>query len=218
MSGEEQLAEGPSTGTDATRPRRRRNAQATRQALLEAASRRFVTDGYERTTLRDVAADVGVDVALIKRYFESKDGLFDAALASTPQFLGDAEGRPSDLETLTGMFSRQVAARAWSGGGGSPILMHVRTPHPDGADRRRIASFAAMTDNVLAAAGAGESDARSPDIKLRALLLIALGVGLAVLRQNVGLKRLRDAPPDVLEGPLRDVILALLAPDDDHPA
>jgi AcrR family transcriptional regulator len=60
----------------ATRPR---NASQTRADILSAARRRFATEGYERTTLRAVAADVGVDAALVIRYFGSKQDLFAAA-------------------------------------------------------------------------------------------------------------------------------------------
>ena len=44
--------------------RRPRNASQTRADILSAVRRRFATEGYERTTLRAVAADVGVDPAL----------------------------------------------------------------------------------------------------------------------------------------------------------
>jgi AcrR family transcriptional regulator len=60
----------------ATRPR---DASQTRADILVAARRRFGTDGYERTTLRRVAADVGVDASLVIRYFGSKQELFAAA-------------------------------------------------------------------------------------------------------------------------------------------
>ena len=60
----------------ATRPR---NASQTRADILSAARRRFGAEGYERTTLRAVAADVGVDAALVIRYFGSKQNLFAAA-------------------------------------------------------------------------------------------------------------------------------------------
>ena len=60
----------------ATRPR---NASQTRADILSAARRRFGAEGYERTTLRAVAADVGVDAALVIRYFGSKQDLFAAA-------------------------------------------------------------------------------------------------------------------------------------------
>src|ERR1700741_3210072 len=58
---------------------RPRNASRTRADILAAARRRFGAEGYERTTLRAVAADVGVDAALVIRYFGSKQNLFAAA-------------------------------------------------------------------------------------------------------------------------------------------
>src|SRR5438874_11891209 len=60
---------------------RSRNAAETRAALLAAARVRFARDGYEATNLRDIAADVGVNVALIPRYFGSKEGLFQTVIA-----------------------------------------------------------------------------------------------------------------------------------------
>ena len=57
-------------------PRRRRDAAATREAILEAATRRFATQGYERAGVREIAADAGVTGALVNRYFGSKEGLF----------------------------------------------------------------------------------------------------------------------------------------------
>jgi AcrR family transcriptional regulator len=41
----------------------------------------FLAHGYQAVTLRAVAADAGVDVALISYYFGSKRGLFGAAMA-----------------------------------------------------------------------------------------------------------------------------------------
>ncbi len=63
-----------------TRPR---NAIQTRSDILSAARERFGAEGYERTTLRAVAADVGVDAALVIRYFGSKQELFAAAAEFT---------------------------------------------------------------------------------------------------------------------------------------
>jgi AcrR family transcriptional regulator len=65
---------------------RARNAQVTRADILAAARLRFGSDGYERTTLRAVAADVGVDPALVIRYFGSKQDLFAAAAEFTLDF------------------------------------------------------------------------------------------------------------------------------------
>jgi AcrR family transcriptional regulator len=59
--------------------KRPRNAIQTRADILAAARRRFGAEGYERTTLRAIAADVGVDAALVIHYFGSKQDLFAEA-------------------------------------------------------------------------------------------------------------------------------------------
>ena len=59
---------------------RKRDSDATRAAILAAAKDHFARSGYEGAFLRDIAADAGVDAALINRYFGGKDGLFAAAL------------------------------------------------------------------------------------------------------------------------------------------
>ena len=64
-----------------SRPRGRRpGASGTREAILAAARERFAGSGYDRTRLRDVASDAGVDAALVHYFFGSKDGLFAAAM------------------------------------------------------------------------------------------------------------------------------------------
>jgi AcrR family transcriptional regulator len=66
------------------RPRGRpKGPSTTRADILAAANRRFLADGYDRVTLRAVANDAGVDVALVSYYFGSKKGLFGAAMALT---------------------------------------------------------------------------------------------------------------------------------------
>jgi AcrR family transcriptional regulator len=62
---------------------RRRDAQATRAAILDAAKAQFARLGYDHTALRDIAAEAGADVALIKRYFGGKEGLFTEALKAS---------------------------------------------------------------------------------------------------------------------------------------
>ena len=90
-------------------------SEPTRAAILAAARRRFAADGFERTTIRAIAADAGIDPSMVMRYYGSKDGLFAAAadldlrlpdLAAVPrQKLGETlvrhwvarwEGAPSD--------------------------------------------------------------------------------------------------------------------------
>ena len=69
---------------------RRRDADATRAAILAAAKAHFARSGYDRAGLRDIAADAGCDVALIKRYFGGKEALFTEALKASfhPDRLG----------------------------------------------------------------------------------------------------------------------------------
>jgi AcrR family transcriptional regulator len=51
----------------------------TKAAILAAARTRFAAEGYRSASIRAVARDVGVDAALVVRYFGSKPGLFAAA-------------------------------------------------------------------------------------------------------------------------------------------
>jgi len=62
---------------------RKRDATATRAAILEAAQAQFAQLGYDHTALRDIAAAAGADVALIKRYFGGKEALFTEALKAS---------------------------------------------------------------------------------------------------------------------------------------
>lgn len=72
---------------------RPRNAEATRAAILDAARERFARESYDDVGLRHIAGDVGVDAALVSRYFGSKDELFESVLDSCNQgdelMLGD---------------------------------------------------------------------------------------------------------------------------------
>jgi AcrR family transcriptional regulator len=48
----------------------------TRSTILEAARQIFAKEGYERTTIRDIAAAASIDPAMVIRYFHSKEELF----------------------------------------------------------------------------------------------------------------------------------------------
>ncbi len=60
---------------------RRPGAPDTRAAIVEAARPLFASLGLSGTSMRKVAAEAGVDPALVHHYFSSKDDLFLAALA-----------------------------------------------------------------------------------------------------------------------------------------
>lgn len=72
-----------STGQPRARGRptgRRPGDSATRDAIAAAARQRFAEAGYDRASLRAIAADAGVDQKLIAHYFGSKQRLFVAAV------------------------------------------------------------------------------------------------------------------------------------------
>jgi AcrR family transcriptional regulator len=64
------------------RPRagRRPGDSGTREAIAEAARRGFAELGYDRTTIRGVAEEAGIDPALVMHYFGSKQKLFLAVM------------------------------------------------------------------------------------------------------------------------------------------
>lgn len=80
---------------------RRRGSPDTREAILTVARRRFLADGYGPVTLRSIAAEAGVDAALISYFFGSKKGLFGAVLGlavNPPEVLAAAlHGDPATL-------------------------------------------------------------------------------------------------------------------------
>src|ERR1700675_1690869 len=80
--------------------KRPRNAAQTRADILAAARHRFATDGFERTTLRAIAADVGVDAALVIRYFGSKQDLFATATEFAIKLPDLSHADPEDIADM----------------------------------------------------------------------------------------------------------------------
>ena len=76
-----------------TAPEKR--SDRTKSAILRAARERLAAQGYDRTTIRAVAADAGIDPSMVMRYFGSKAQLFDAALDIDLR-LPDLTGVPLD--------------------------------------------------------------------------------------------------------------------------
>ena len=71
--------------SEARRPGRWRTGQQSRQRIIDAARERFMRDGYERATVRAIAADAGVDVAMVYYFFDNKEGLFSASALTGPE-------------------------------------------------------------------------------------------------------------------------------------
>jgi len=72
--------------------------EASRQAILDAAVRRFGADGFRASSVADVARDADVSGTLTYAYFDNKEALFLAALDEDVAAL-ITEGVTSILET-----------------------------------------------------------------------------------------------------------------------
>src|ERR1700754_1367414 len=57
----------------------RRSSMETKAVILAAARERFAESGFERATIRAIAADANIDPSMVMRYFGNKDQLFAAA-------------------------------------------------------------------------------------------------------------------------------------------
>jgi AcrR family transcriptional regulator len=71
--------------SEARRAGRWRTGQRNRQRILDAARERFMRHGYEGATVRAIAADAGVDVAMVYYFFDNKEGLFTASALTGPE-------------------------------------------------------------------------------------------------------------------------------------
>ncbi len=184
-----------SIGDNATKERRPHDAQASQQALLAAARTVFVELGYERATTREIGERAGVDPALIARYFESKEGLFMAAIAD----LGPDDGPQLDYEPATLV---AFLLERWDELGHSPISRALASPALTDDVRRQVSGIVReqlLNGEVELLRGRG---AAAPE--LLAELLIALAVGIAMTRANGTLETLAAAP--------RAEVLEVLAP------
>jgi AcrR family transcriptional regulator len=152
-----------------SRTGRRSGTPDTRDALLTAARRGFATRGYDATALRDVAAEAGVDPALVIHYFGTKEGLFTAAT-------GLPDGLPGLLQNLTALplhdFA-QALVRAYlqlidSDGSRNAILALVRAAVSNEKAAATLRQF--LTAELLPVI---ERLTSHPDAQLRASLVAA---------------------------------------------
>ncbi|WP_219463952.1 TetR/AcrR family transcriptional regulator [Nonomuraea rhizosphaerae] len=178
----------------------KRDREATRARLLEAARLRFSREGYDATSVRDLAKDTGVDAALIFRYFGSKKALFEEATADIP---GDLLEGPQ--EELVARMVRSVIFADWTGyGGDHPLVAMLRSSAHEDARQRIRDEVCATYVRALADLAEGE------DAELRAELLSAWLVGLGILRSVVGTPALAGATAGDLAPHVRAVASGLL--------
>ncbi|SOX55874.1 TetR/AcrR family transcriptional regulator [Mycobacterium ahvazicum] len=75
----------------------RRTSEQTKAVILAAARERFGSAGFQGATIRGIAADAGVDPAMVMRYYGSKDKLFAAAAEFDLRFPDVAAMDPAQI-------------------------------------------------------------------------------------------------------------------------
>src|SRR6476660_3479305 len=110
-----------------------RRSAGTRAAILAAARERFAADGFERATIRAIAADADIDPSMVIRYYGSKDKLF-AAAADFDLQLPDLGGTPPDEvgAALVGHFLHR-----WEDNGTLVALLRAAVTNDTAAERMR---------------------------------------------------------------------------------
>jgi AcrR family transcriptional regulator len=155
----------------ATEPRPRRS-DATRSAILMAARERFAADGYERATIRAIAADAGIDPAMVMRYYGSKERLF-AAAAEFDLRLPDVATMP---RTQVGIRIVGHFLKRWEEDETLMALLRAAVTNQAAAERVQ----AIFADQVAPAVASLHADPAQAQI--RAGLLGAQMLGLALCR------------------------------------
>ena len=146
----------------------------TRAAIQEAAKTLFAINGYDRTTVREIAARAGIDAAMIIRYFGSKDALFARVVEPDLHIPDLAAADPARVgEAIVRHFLAQ-----WEGGaigGGLPILLRSAASNEDAGERLREI-FRSQVFPAIAALGPPETAIE------RAGLVASQLIGLAMTR------------------------------------
>ncbi len=78
-------------GMAAKKPRKSR-----KDRIIEVAEKLFAQRGFNGVSLREITREAGVDVALVKYYFDNKEGLFDALLQRRADILNRERGEALD--------------------------------------------------------------------------------------------------------------------------
>lgn len=150
-----------------------RRSDATKAAILAAAREQFAANGYQAATIRAVAAQAGIDPAMVMRYFGNKEGLF-AAAAEFDLRLPDLSSRPR----------REVGAALvehfldrWEGDETLMALLRTAVTHEAAAERMQ-AIFATQVGPMVARL-CGETGAAAAR---RAGLIATQILGLALCR------------------------------------
>ena len=172
---------------------RRRNAVATREAILVSARRAFARSGYDGVGVREIAKGAGVTAMMVNRYFGSKQELFAEVAAETmatptiltPKILASRRAGEAIATALVGLTGKDAAPLD-----GFLITLHSASSKPAAKIGRH--QIEKHHQKVTAAALNGDL---APQ---RAALVLSLIAGFQVMRQMIGLSALADADPKML--------------------
>ena len=118
--------------------------QYTRGQIITAARQAFATKGFAGASMRGIAAEAGVDAALIHHYFDNKEQLFLATVAlplEMPQKLEEVAAGGLD-----GMGERLVRTvlGVWDSDLQPSLIAAIRTTLTDPALTRSVGEFLAL--------------------------------------------------------------------------
>ncbi|GAA3579156.1 TetR family transcriptional regulator [Amycolatopsis ultiminotia] len=183
-----------STEDTTSRRRGRRPAgQDTRAALLTAARAVFGENGYERATVRAIAARAGVDAAMVNHWFGGKDGLFAQAVLKLPFSPNELvpELRAGPDEELGFRIARTFVTR-WDGAGGNQFqaLMRSLTGHEVATSALR-SFFSGFFAELIGGIGTDRPE-------FRTTLCASQLVGMGLIRYVAGFEPMASATVDTL--------------------
>ncbi|MCP9952890.1 TetR/AcrR family transcriptional regulator [Actinomadura madurae] len=183
--------------------RPKRDREATRRRILDAARDLFGEHGYDGVTVRMIAARAEANMALVHRYFGSKAALFGEVLAGESVIRGVIAGDPAGLpRRLAEHFVRQLErgsvtpmSRILDRSAGQPEVTEILLQY---------------LEDVIVQPMVAQLD--GPDARARALLASTIIMGGGPVRRLLGLGDLRAADPADLTDRLTAMFTAALAP------
>lgn len=173
---------------------RRPGPSTTRTEILEAARASFAELGYDRTTVRGVAARAGVDPALVHRFYGSKDDLLAAALTVA---LNPGERIPELMEGDASALGERVVRyflSVWEESPSREVLIGMlRSAATNERAATQLREFFGREVLGRIAAQLGHEDA-----ELRATLAGSQLLGLAMARYIIRFDPLASADPQTI--------------------
>ncbi len=133
-----------------------RSSERTKASILAAARERFAAVGFEAATIRAIAADAGIDPAMVIRYFGTKDRLFAAAAEFDLRF-PDLSG--VDRGHVGEALVRHFLDR-WEGDEALILLLRTSTTNQEAVQRMRQI-FGAQLEPPVAKLVESGSDVRA---------------------------------------------------------